>query len=130
MDVIGDGVRHVVVKTFGGFAAFDGPTGSTLWSFVSGFGGVLPPPYTQPCRVNSDLEGWAGGDIDDDGLPEIVTTANCDPSVYDYDDHLMAFDARTGAEKWVSQRLLVTRNPAAPGVGFTYTNPGAAWGAG
>ncbi|MFN7976698.1 MAG: PASTA domain-containing protein [Vicinamibacterales bacterium] len=130
VDVTGDGVRDVVVKTFGGFAAFDGPTGTPLWSFAGGFGGVLPAPYTQPCRASSDLEGWAVGDIDDDGIPEVVTTANCDPSVYDDADHLMAFDARTGAEKWVSQRLSVTRNPAAPGVGFTYTNPGAASAAG
>ena len=131
VDVTGDGVRDVLVKSGNGFGAFDGPTGAPLWLIGTGIGGPgLPPPYTQPCRVNSGLEGWAVGDIDDDGIPEIVTTANCDPSVYDYDDHLMAFDARTGAEKWVSQRLSVTRNPAAPGVGFTYTNPGAAWAAG
>ncbi|MFN7980372.1 MAG: Ig-like domain-containing protein [Vicinamibacterales bacterium] len=127
VDVNGDGVRDIVTHGYNNFAAYDGPTGSQLWLVSGGFGGVLPPPFTQPCRFAGYATGWAVGDIDDDGEPEIVTPANCDSSVYDYADFLMALDARTGAQKWLSPRLAFDKGSLPGDLGGI---PGAAHQAG
>ncbi len=70
--------------------------------------GELPAPYTG-CHIGPDniWEQLAVGDIDDSGVPSLVTPAWCDAdsNIGAYVSRMIALNARTGAVKWLSAPL-------------------------
>jgi hypothetical protein len=81
------------------------------WSKVSGPGAVAftnaTSATTDGCTIGwvSDAAfGIAVGDIDDDGVPDIVTIGHCGPQNSPF-DRILAIDGRTGALKWRSPSI-------------------------
>ena len=87
-----------------GVAALDGTTGTMIWWVF----GELPAPYTG-CFIGADniAEQVAVGDIDDSGVPAVVTPASCssDGNIGTVQSRMVALDGRTGAIKWLSAPL-------------------------
>lgn len=101
----------------GGVTAIDGTTGTTLWTVA----GELPAPYAG-CYIpqdnlpqNQTADDVAVGDIDDSGIPALVTIAYCN-SDNAQGTRMIALNARTGAVKWLTPPL----GALIPGSGGVY----------
>ncbi|MEO8974409.1 MAG: PASTA domain-containing protein, partial [Casimicrobiaceae bacterium] len=101
----------------GGVTAIDGATGTTLWTVA----GELPAPYAG-CYIpqdnlpqNQTADDVAVGDIDDSGIPALVTIAYCN-SDNAQGTRMIALNARTGAVKWLTPPL----GALIPGSGGVY----------
>ncbi len=103
IDVTGDGKPDVILHSLNTrLWAIDGPTGSLLWSLNS-----LPAPLYNDCSLIISGDPMAVGDVDDDGIPEIVEPVYCGRDGTTISDRLIVLNARTGAVKYLSERLSV-----------------------
>jgi RHS repeat-associated protein len=124
-DVFGNGKPVVFAPregSDGGIVAIDGATGVTLWQVD----GRLPAP-NDDCVIESDdnVDELAVGDIDDSGVPALVSPAKC------FDDNplpqisgatrMIALNARTGALKWLTPPLGQRQGDGGTGAYFPMT---------
>ncbi len=113
VDVNGDGKPDVIFHGANRFLyAVDGATGNTLWATNDG---ALPPPNND-CAINTVARQLVVGDVDDDGVPEIVQALQCARDGASIIDRYVFINARTGVTERISDPLSV--NPVATG-GFT-----------
>ena len=101
-DVSGDGNPDVILR-YGNFslAAVDGLTTNPLWSF-----GSIPAPFSD-CFLPIAYANIAVGDVDDDGIPEIVSPVYCGRDGDSMSDRLIVLNARTGVPRYLTERLSV-----------------------
>ncbi|MFT3791350.1 MAG: PASTA domain-containing protein [Rudaea sp.] len=93
---------------YNGFVAFDGATGEEVWEVGEHL--VMPDKYASlgDCQPD-DSDGYdqsAIGDIDDSGVPAIVTAVgHCSGSPDADDTRMLALSAADGSVKWISDPL-------------------------
>ncbi len=129
VDVDGDGKPEIfsgqpAISLWGqrGISAIHGSDGSLMWGSTELW---LPPvanggPAPLYCSIeirSNQPDAMAVGDIDDSGHPAIVVPLQCPggPNAYPTtpappSSRLAAFDARTGALKWISEDLGYSHN--------------------
>ncbi len=114
VDVNGDNKPDVIVHGANRFLfAIDGATGNTLWATNDG---ALPPPNND-CAIHTVAQQLVVGDVDDDGVPEIVQALQCARDGSSVFDRYVFINARTGIVERISDPLSV--NPVATG-GFVH----------
>ncbi len=101
VDVNGDGNPDVIVHSANRFlVAVDGVTGNTLWSADG-----APPPPDDDCAIDTVANQLVVGDVDDDGVPEIVQSLRCARDGAGIGDRYVIINARTGAVERITDPL-------------------------
>lgn len=100
-DLNGDGRPDAIaLGSSGKMQAVDLHNSVSLWTTEARPAGCV--------LASSQDFSFAVGDIDDDGVPEVVVSAQCPAVPYDPFNHLLAFDGRNGALKWKSESLALS----------------------
>ncbi len=102
VDVTGDGHPDVILRHGNaGLSAIDGATTTPLWSI-----GGLPAPYSDCTYAFIVTVNLAVGDVDDDGIPDIVLPVGCgrDGGLH---DRYIVLNALTGVPKYLTDLLSV-----------------------
>ncbi len=107
-DINGDGVSDIIRKRTSGssipLAAFNGATGALLWETGHPFSGIASDCYL----FLSGPFPPVIADLDDDGLPEVITPVHCtrdDASTLTKHNRVIALNGADGTVRWLSAQV-------------------------